>query len=196
MKSSILVRNAGLLSMVGATMWFVSNVLEEIFHLYPPFQDHSLFVPNQILAISAVFIVAVGYLGIVWQGGVTSRFGKTSVWFYTIGYLMIVVASIAVLFTHQDETPFFLLFPIGGTLMDLGALLTGIVVARTAAWQGWTRYMPLIYAAYLWLAIEIPFYLGAYPETGPGPVPMELIQNVGMFLVGLAIYKNTVKATS
>ena len=80
--------------------------------------------------------------------------------------------------------------------MDLGALFTGFLVAKEGNWQGWTRYMPLIYAAYLWLGIEIPFILGAFPEGGPGPVPTELIQDVGLFLVGLAIYKNNHKRLS
>jgi hypothetical protein len=44
--------------------------------------------------------------------------------------------------------------------------------------------MPLGYAAFLWLAIEIPFIAGVYPD-GPGMVP-EIFQGIGLLLLALA----------
>ena len=73
--------------------------------------------------------------------------------------------------------------------MDLGALLTGILVVTTKQWSGWPRFMPLIYALILWLVIEIPFILEIYPD-GPGFVP-ETVQAIGLFLVGLAVFRTS-----
>jgi hypothetical protein len=88
---------------------------------------------------------------------------------------------------RADDSPIFLVFPIGSLLMDLGALLTGIAVVRAKRWNGWQRWMPLIYAAYLLLAIEIPFIMGVFGEGGPVGL-VEVIQDFGLFMVGLAVY--------
>ena len=193
MNTNWIKRNAGLISMFGGALWFISNILEETFDLFPPNGEGPLYVTNQILAQIALIAVALGFLGIKWYKGTTSRVGHFSVWAFTVGYLLIIVGGISALILRRDDTPIFLVFPIGSLLMNLGSLVTGIAVVKEALWKGWTRYMPIVYAAYLWIGIEIPFMLGMYGEGGPGPVPMELIQDVGLFFVGLAIFQNRTK---
>lgn len=116
----------------------------------------------------------------------STRFGSISVWMFVVGYALIIVAGLLALLLRTDDSPIFLLFPIGGLLMDLGALFTGIAVARAGNWSGWQRFMPLIYALYLWIAIEIPSIAELYADE-PGLVP-ELGQALGLFLVALAVY--------
>jgi hypothetical protein len=59
------------------------------------------------------------------------------------------IGGIMALIVHADDTPIFLVFPVGGLMMDVGALFTGIVVIKDKQWSGWQRFMPLIYAVYL-----------------------------------------------
>ncbi len=41
------------------------------------------------------------------------------------------------LFLPNEESPIFILFPISGTLHDVGALLTGAAVLIAKRWSGW-----------------------------------------------------------
>ena len=138
--------------------------------------------------------IAFGFLGIYWGGGVSGRFGKASTGMDALCYALIITGGFLMLFLGEYESPIFILFPIGGTLMDVGVLLTGIGVARAANWSGWQRWMPLIYAAFLWLAIEFPFITGVTPD-GPGMVP-EIFMGIGLFLVALATYTASTEETA
>ncbi|MFT5194068.1 MAG: hypothetical protein ACI85U_001074 [Candidatus Promineifilaceae bacterium] len=187
-------RTAGIVGMIGAVLWAIVNILEVRFELFPPNGSGPLYVTNQIMALIALAAIAYGYLGILWGNGVAGRFGKTAVWLFVIGNGLIIVGSLMALLVRSDDSLIFLVFPIGGLLMDLGALGTGIAVVRDKQWGGWQRWMPLLYATYLWLAIEIPFIMGAFGEGGPVGM-VEIIQDIGLFLVGLAVF-TWVKARS
>lgn len=194
MTNTTIARKAGMAGMIGAALWVMSLISEYTLGLQPPDGEGPLFVANQLLAFTAMAGIAYGYLGITWGGGTRTRFGKISTGMVALGYLLLIIGGIFVLFLGEDESPIFLLFPIGGTLMSLGVLLTGISVARTGSWSGWQRWMPLLYAAFLWLAIEVPFMAGIYPE-GPGLV-LELFQGLGLFLVALATYTASVEESA
>ena len=188
-------RKAGIIGMAGAVLWAIVNVLEVSFDLYPPDGSGPLYVTNQILAILALGAVAWGILGIMWGGGVSGRFGKIVVWVFSIGHVLIMIGGIMALIVRADDTPLFLVFPIGALMMDLGALLTGIAVIKDKRWDGWQRFMPLIYAIYLWVVIEIPFIMGVYGEGGPVGL-VEVIQDLGLFLIALAVYTTQSKETT
>lgn len=187
MQNKALARRLGIVGMIGGLLWVIANILEVNFDLYPPNGSGPLYVTNQILALVSLIAIAGGYLGIIWGGGVMGRFGKTAVWFFVIGNGLIVVGGLLALILRADDSPIFLVFPIGALLMDLGALGTGIAVVRAKQWDGWQRWMPLVYAAYLFLAIEIPFIMGVFGEGGPVGL-VEVIQDFGLFMVGLAVY--------
>lgn len=187
MQSNNRVQIAGLMGMTGAVLWAVVNILEVTFGLYPPGGSGPLYVTNQLLALIALAGVAVGILGISWGGGVVGKIGNTGVWLFALGHLLIIVGGIMALFTGSDDSPIFIVFPVGGLMMDVGALITGLTVVSAGRWSGWQRYMPLIYAAYLWLAIEVPFIMGVYGEQGPTGM-VEIIQDIGLFFVALAVY--------
>jgi hypothetical protein len=191
MANRTLARKAG---MAGAAMWILSIIVQNALGLEPPDGEGPLFIANQLLAFAAMAAIAFGFLGIYWGGGVTGRFGNISTGMVALGYALIITGGIFVLFLGKNESPIFILFPIGGLLMDLGVLLTGIGVARAGNWNGWQRWMPLVYAAFLWLAIEVPFIAGVTPD-GPGMVP-EMLQGIGLFLVALATYTAATQETA
>ena len=191
MKSEIFNRNLGSIGMAGALLWILSLILEYSLGLQPPAGEGLLYTANQLLAFIALVCVAVGYFGIKSSGGVITRFGNISVWLFFVGYFLIVLGGIFALALKADDSPIFILLPIGGLLMALGAIFTGFSVMKANAWLGWRRFMPLIYAAYLWLAIMIPNIIGFYSD-GPGFVP-ELFQGIGLLLVGLATSQEYVR---
>ena len=195
MHNIVLARKLGIVGMFGGALWAIANVLEVSLGLYPPNGSGPLYVTIQILALVALASIAVGYLGIIQGGGVFGRFGKTGVWLFVIGNGLIIAGGLMALLLRSDDSPIFLVFPIGGLLMDLGALFTGIAVVGAKRWDGWQRWMPLIYAAYLLLAIEIPFLMGVFGEGGPAGL-IEIVQDIGLFLVGLAVYTAHKKATA
>lgn len=195
MKNKAIVRKAGLVGMFGAVLWAIVNVLEVSFDLYPPDGSGALYITNQVLALVALAAIAFGYLGIIWGGGVNGRLGKTGVWLFVVGNGLIIVGGIMALVVSSDDSPLFLVFPIGALLMDVGAILTGIAVARDKQWQGWQRWMPLIYAMMLMAIIEIPFMMGLYDDRGPVGM-VEVVQDIGLFFVGLAVYTAKVKETA
>ena len=187
MQNSSRARKAGLFGMSGALLWAIANVLEVRFELFPPNGSGPLYVTNQVLALVALGAISWAILGIIWGGGVSGRFGRVAVWMFSIGHMLILVGGVLALVFRADDSLIFIVFPIGALLMDTGALLTGIAVVKDKRWDGWQRYTTLIYALYLWLAIEVPFIMGAYGDDGPvGTV--ELIQNLGLFFIALAVY--------
>lgn len=194
MNNSSLARKAGMTGMIGAAVWVLGVVFQNALGLQSVDSQGPMFVAQQILAFVAMAAIAFGYLGILWGGGVKGRFGKISTGMVALGYLLLIVGGIFVLFLGENESPIFILFPIGGTLMSLGVLLTGIAAARSGGWSGWQRWMPLVYAVFYWLAIEIPFIAGIYPD-GPGMVP-EIFMGIGLFLVALATYTAVAEDTA
>lgn len=195
MKNTSLARKAGIVGMAGAVLWAIVNILEVSFDLFPPNGSGPLYVTNQILALVALGAIAWGILGIIWGGGVSGRFGRIVVWIFSIGHVLIIVGGIMALIVRADDTPIFIVFPIGALMMDVGALLTGIVVIKDKQWGGWQRFMPLIYAIYLWLVIEVPFIMGVYGDGGPVGM-VEIIQDLGLFLIALAVYTTQAKMTT
>ena len=194
MTNSTPARKAGMAGMAGAAVWVLGIIMEYAFGLQPPEAEGPLYIANQLFFFAAMAAIAFGFLGIYWGGGVSGHFGKISTGMVVLGYALIIVGGFLMLFLGEDESPIFILFPIGGTLMDVGVLLTGIGVARAANWTGWQRWMPLIYAAFLWLAIEIPFIAGVTPD-GPGMVP-EIFMGIGLFMVALATYTASTEETA
>jgi hypothetical protein len=192
MQNTSRARKAGIIGMVGAVLWAIVNILEVSFNLFPPNGSGPLYVINQILALVALGAIAWGLLGIIWGAGVSGRFGKIVVWVFSIGHILIVVGGLMALLLRADDSPIFIVFPIGALMMDVGALLTGIAVIKSKQWGGWQRFMPLIYAIYLWLAIEIPFMMGVFGDDGPVGM-VEIVQDLGLFLIALAVYTSQAK---
>jgi hypothetical protein len=187
MNNTNLARRAGMAGMVGAALWIIATIWQ------PP-GEGPMFIANQLLFLVAMAGIAVGYLGILWGNGINGPFGKISTSMVALGYLLLIVVSFLSLFLGDGESPIFVLYPIGGMMMAFGVLLTGIGVTRAGSWGGWQRWMPLIYAAFLWLAIQIPLIVGLTPD-GPGMVA-EILWGIGLFLVALATYTASAEETA
>jgi len=194
MPNTSLARKAGVAGMAGAVMWIIALIIEYSFGLFPPDGSGPLYVTNQTLSFVAMGAIVVGILGIMWGGGVSGRFGKIGIWLFALGYGLIIVGGIMALYAGADDSPIFIVFPLGGLMMDVGALLTGIAVVKDRRWDGWQRFIPLVYAVYLWLAIEVPIIMGVYVD-GPGFV-LEIFQGIGLFFVALAVTTKQAKATT
>jgi hypothetical protein len=184
MKDSTLARKAAVAGMAGAVLWIIATIWGYASGPQAP-EEGAMYVARQLLYFAAMAGIAVGFLGILWGNGINGRFGKISTGMVALGYLLLIVVSFFQLFPSNEDSPIFILFPIGGLLMALGVLLTGIGVARAGSWRGWQRWMPLIYAAFLWLAIQVPLIAGV--NDGPGTAP-EILMGAGLFLVALATY--------
>ena len=126
---------AAIAGMAGAVLWAIVNILEVSFGLYPPRGSGPLYVANQLLAFVALAAIAVGILGINWGGGVTGNIGKTGVWLFALGHILIIVGGIMALFTGTDDSPIFIVFPLGALMMDVGVLITGIAVITAGRWS-------------------------------------------------------------
>jgi hypothetical protein len=185
MKNNNRVQLAGIAGIGGAVLWIVTIVLEYSLGLEPP-GSGPLFVVNQVLAFIALAATSLAFVGLLWGGALKGWLGKLAVGLYALAYALIIIAGILALFIGNEDSPIFLLFPIGGLMSTLGVVLTGIAVAVQGHWSGWRRFMPLIHALYVFFAIDLPFFLSNTPE-GPGMV-REIIWGVSLFFVGLAVY--------
>ncbi len=184
MQNTSLARKAGIVGMASAILWMVSVIMQKSLGLSSP-DGSALWVAHELMAMTAIVGMVIGFLGLIWGGAVQSRFGKMAVYLYAFGYGLIVVAGLAGVLLQTQDTPISILFPIGGTLWDLGALLTGIAVITAKRWTGWQRFMPLVNFLVIFFAVNLPLIVGA--TDGPGMIG-ELIMGACWFGVALAVY--------
>jgi hypothetical protein len=105
---------------------------------------------------------------------------------HILGWGLIFIGGLGLLFRVSDESPLFLVFPIGGNLHDYGYLFIGIATITGGRWSGWQRWMPLVAAVVTTLTSGLPMLLGLTPD-GPGMIP-ELLNGVMWFGVALAVF--------
>jgi hypothetical protein len=179
-----LARKAGVIGMAGAILWMISVIMQNRLGLFTP-DGSALWVAHELMAMTAIVGMVIGYLGLIWGGAVQSRFGKIAVYLYAFGYGLIVIAGLAGVLLQTQDTPISILFPIGGALWDLGALLTGIAVITAKRWTGWQRFMPLVSFLVIFFAVTLPLIVGA--TDGPGVIG-ELIMGACWLGVALAVY--------
>lgn len=184
MQNPSLARKAGGVGMVAAGLWIVSVIMQNSLGLSDP-DGSLLWIAHQLLAMAALAGMVVGFLGLIWGGAVQSRLGKAGVYLYAIGYGLIIVAGLAGLLLQGQDSPIFMLYPLGGLLYDLGGLVAGIVVITANRWTGWQRFMPLVSVLVIFLGINLPNFLGVI--DGPSMIG-ELIMGVCWFGVALAVY--------
>jgi hypothetical protein len=184
MHHSARARVAGAIGIVGSLVWLFSVVMQHQLGLFTP--DGSLLrVAHQLLALLGMSGAMAGFIGLIWGQCFHGRLGPVGIMIFVFGYALIVVGGLILLTIGPAESPLFLLFPIGGLLQDIGYLSFGIATLRSARWQGWQRWAPLIAAAIGLLAIGIPMLAGITPD-GPGMVA-ELLLGGAWLGVGLAV---------
>lgn len=183
---------AGIVGMVGALVWIFSVFMQNQYDLFGP-GSGPLYPVHQLLAFVALAGMAIGFGGLVWGGAVVNRFGKTAVSLYAIGWGLIILAGLVGLILQTDDSPIFILYPIGGLLTDVGGLLIGIAVIVARQWSGWQRFMPLLSFLTIFFGVNLPSTLGA--TDGPGMVG-ELIMGACWFGVALAVFTKSQAETA
>lgn len=184
MHSSSRARAMGALGIVGSGLWLISVVVQHRLGLFTS-DGSPLRVAHQLLALAGMIGAMAGFIGLLWGQCFHGRLGPAGVIIYVVGYGLIVVGGLALL-AGPAESPLFLVFPIGGLLQDVGYLLFGLATLRSARWQGWQRWAPLLAAAIGLLAIGVPMLAGITPD-GPGMLA-ELLLGGAWLGVGLAVF--------
>ncbi len=180
-----LARKMGIVGIMGAGLWVISVIMQYSLNLFAP-DGSFLRTIHQLIALTAMAGAAVGFLGLIPGGAVVNWFGKAVVFLYAAARGLIILGGLVGLFMQGQDTPFFLVFPIGGMLSDLAALLIGIAVVTAKRWTGWQRWMPLVHFMVVFFALSLPFGLGLMPD-GPGMIS-ELVQGVMWLGVALAVF--------
>ncbi len=178
------LRAAALTGMASAILWLVAITIEYAFHLQQPGDGSLLYYLDQLL----FFIATLGYVILLLglrQGKAAGAgvFGKISLGICIAGLVALLIAQIVSTLTHN---PNFFLFPIGGMLLMLGGLLTGIAVVTARRWSGWQRFAPLLQWLY-YLVLMLSLVIHNQPPTQLG----ESIWQVTWFITSLALYTKT-----
>lgn len=190
MQHTSLAHKAGVIGMTGAVLWIISVVMQHGFGVGP--SGGPLDVVHEVIALAALTAVNIGFLGSIWGGAFRGRFGTYAVGVHVVAYILIVLGGIAGLLLGDAAGPLFLLFPIGGALQGPSQLMLAVAVLGTARWDGWQRWIPLLYSIYGIFGVGLPMVLGVTPD-GPG-MSIEIGQGVCWFLVALAVYTAQAKA--
>jgi hypothetical protein len=192
MQNPTLARKAGIVGIISAVLWLAAVIMQYSLNLFQA-DGSGLWLLHQLIAMTALAGVAVAFLGLIPGGAVVNAFGKTAVILYAIGRGLIILGGLANLFLHGQDSPIFLVFPIGGMLGDIAALLIGIAVITAKRWSGWQRWMPLVHFLVTFFAINLPMSLGAM--DGPG-MAGELVQGAMWLGVALAVFTSAASAHS
>jgi hypothetical protein len=193
MQNASLARKAGIVGMVSAVLWIISIIMQSSLGLSGP-ESGSLWVVNELISLTALIGMIIGFLGLIWGGAFRGRFGTITIGVHVLGYTLIVLGGIAGLFLGDSDSPLFLLYPIGAALTVIAAVLIAVAVLTSARWAGWQRWIPLLYSIYQLLLVELPMVLGVTPD-GPGS-SVEIGLGVSWFLVALAVYTAQTRAVA
>jgi hypothetical protein len=171
-------RRLGVIGMAGALLYVANLLVEYRYDLFPPGAG-VLYTANQLGFYTAMALLLLLLVGL-WRVRATgdSKLGRLSLGLFIAGWAALIVGGFIMLATGTDEI---ILFPLGGMAQLLGALLTGIAVARAGRWQGWQRFTPLA------LGLFNPL-VAAIRATIEPTLPIEVTWMALWFLVALALY--------
>ncbi len=184
MENKSRAQTAAIVGMVGAGLWMISVIMQNVFGLFGP-GSGPLYPIHQLLAFAALGCIIVGFLGLVWGDAVQSRFGRTAVYLHMLSWALIIFTGLVALLIQTEDSPIFLLYPLAGILSDLSGLLIGIAALIAKNWSGWQRYMPLVYFLVVFFGVNLPSFLGV--TDGPGMIG-EFIMGACWFGLSLAVY--------
>lgn len=181
--------------MLASVLWVTALMVEARYDLGPSGQNtsNSLFLPDQ----SAFFLAQLGYL-VLLTGLFRSKaagdglFGRSAVAIWWLAVAALVIGQFLGLFKFG---PAMFLLPIGGLGQVLGSTLTAVATYQTGRWQGWRRFAPAVWAAYLIILLvsviaSIPVISMPDP-SGSGAAPSvwaEAGWQIAWFVVGLALF--------
>ena len=174
------IRKAGQVGVAAAIFWIAAITMEYRYDLKPP-GSGGLYVSNQVMFLFATVGFLVIILGLAWSGAAgTGKFGRAAVGFFATGWSLLIAATFLSLFVGNNDN---MLFPIGGLLASVGALLSGITVGFTGPWKGWQRWSVPFYALYYWSVLFIPLLIANREPTQI----TETIWGLAWMLIGIAL---------
>jgi len=193
MQNQSLARKMGIIGIIGSVLWVVAVIMQYSLNLFEPGDGVMGFV-IELIFLTALAGVSVGFLGLIPGGAVVNAFGKTAVILYAVSRGLIIFGGLVGLFPQLQDSPVFIVFPIGGTLADISALLIGIAVITARRWNGWQRWMPLAHFLVVFFAVSLPLGLGMTPD-GPG-MAGELVMGAMYLGVALAVFTSAANLRS
>ncbi len=176
------VRLAGAGAIAGGLLWSAAIVVQQAGSYLEPRSGAGFFVVQAIVLLACAGFL-VGVQGLDWARAVgAGRFGRWSVRAFEVGIALEILASAMILATRSDESP---LFPLGGVVMAVAGVLTGVAAIRAAVLTGWQRLAALLVGLYFLLGMVVPtiFVPG---DAGPPPV-LEIVWGATGLLLGLAL---------
>jgi len=175
------IRLAGAGAIAGGLLWSAAIVLERGFSYLKPGDGTGYYVV-QAMAMLAFIGFLAGVQGLDWlKAAGTGRFGRWSLQAFKIGLVLLILASMSVLITRSDESPF---FPLGGLIIAAAGVLTGVAVLQTGALVGWRGFTPLLVSLYFVFGMVVPII--ASPVDNGAPAPLEFTWGITWMMLGLA----------
>lgn len=151
MKTSSFVRWSGLCLILSGLMQLVIGPLQQLAPVAPPSVDFS--IRNGLIILTHV-LTLVGLIGLA-RSGVAGNG-----WLAKIGLGLALIAGAAFIVSEYIVSVDFALGDtldgICGMALGLGMTLAGIAVLREGQWQGWQRFIPLLFGLYPFVLI-MPF---------------------------------------
>jgi hypothetical protein len=173
------IRLAGIGAIAGGLLWSASIVVQQGFSYQKPSSGTGYYVV-QVLAMLAFAGFLIGVRGLSWSRAVgTWSFGRRSLQAFEVGLVLLILACISILITGSDESP---LFPLGGLIIAVGSVLTGVAVVRTAVLPGWRHFAPLLVSLYYVFGMVIPIIV----SSDNGDIAPEIVWGVTWVILGLA----------
>jgi hypothetical protein len=149
MKSSSVVRWSGPCLIIAGLMQLVIGPLQQVSPVAPPSLDFS--IRNGLIAVTHA-LVLVGVIGLARSGAAGDAWlGKIGLGLAIIAGALFIPAELSIQVNQ----------PLGATLdgicamgLGLGMILAGAAVLRAGRWQGWRRFIPLLFGLYPFLLIH------------------------------------------
>ena len=189
MTNGIRLASAG--AIAGGLLWSAAIVLERGFSNLKPGDGTGYYVV-QAMAMLAFIGFLLGVQGLDWLKAVgTGRFGRWPLQAFKIGLVLLILGGMSILITRSDESPF---FPLGGIIIAVAGVLTGVAVLRTGALVGWRRFTPLLVSLYFVFGMVVPIIAG--PADNGAPAPLEFTWGITWLMLGLAYVAPLIRRTT
>lgn len=163
--SSARVANAGRIGIFGGLLWVVAIVIEYSQHLQPP-SDGALFYIDQLMFVVALGCWATAVWGLRRLAAAGQGLGRHTLTVWAVGYVLVAAGTLIptilnmfmeVSASAYEDNP---LPPIGGALGILASLAAGVAIVRARRLAGWSRWVVLGFAAYVFGFLFVPLFFG------------------------------------
>lgn len=157
--------NTGRIGVFGGLLWVMAIVIEYSQHLQPP-SDGALFFVDQLMFVVALGCWATAVWGLRRVAAAGHGLGRHSLTAWAVGYVLVaagtLIPTVLNLFMEvsasaYEDNP---LLPVGGALGVLASIAAGIAIIRAHRLAGWSRWVVLGFALYVFGFLFVPLFLG------------------------------------